>query len=540
MKKNIGIIVLFFSFSLIFCNCTDEREFYHVDNLSHAVNEDHIHMIYGEEIPETVKDFITDASAGTKMVRYNKGTGGLMFSDALNKSSNVFGIVDVTRAVVVPYGEEIRYTFLVESINNIQNELLNLIIVENNEQSQEYFIKYHFDDARQIRSESFRTLNGMTSFSGDITYYDSDGIEIGHTTMSNGTTVNTTGSGLPCPSDSDDENNNNSNTNGNNQGGSNQSTGQSNNNDNSNDSGGGGEIENPDNCTVISYEACFLPNGSRGGANGHRPACQDPGSPHGVDDPECQNRCSGSATILTDWCTGNTVTFRNNTNDNEPVQCENTVGIIFQKENCAELNSQVTDSTFIQQIQILENKLNEPAESGYTQEYTGDFTEMELADPNGTKLKIPSSSAIKGMMHNHSGPWTEVDPNTNEEVEFWPVNMYSPDDVMSFLQIASNGDGTNFEVSETYSALVTFEGNYILKFKGEHADITSIPDLNSKTSKRFYDLYVQNTDNKVQGFAFYLYLNGVSDVVIYDFNSLGAQTGRYYDSDGNYIIIECL
>ena len=148
---------------------------------------------------------------------------------------------------------------------------INLVVVENEESSEEYFIRYHFDNPAQARNLSPQSSNDMTSFSGTITYYDKDGNQTGQTSMSNGSTTNTTGDGIPCPPDDDDsndDNTNNDNTTGNGgQAGDGNQPGDGTDPGGGDDTGsGGGEFVDPDNCSVISYTACFLPGGGRGGA----------------------------------------------------------------------------------------------------------------------------------------------------------------------------------------------------------------------------------------------------------------------------------
>ena len=540
IKNHLRLGVFFLGFSVFLWNCVDERDFLGETISEHQHSEHQIRIIRGGEIPKSVIDFIDEASSGTKQVKHNKATGGVLFSKTLNRTSDAFGTVDETRAVIVPYGGEKRYSFLVEPNEKVDNEVINLIVVENEENSEEYFIKYQFDDSTEGRNLSLRSSNDMTTFSGTITYYDRDGTQTGQTTMSNGSTTNTTGDGIPCPPDDDDDNtndNNNTNDDNNNNnggggpGGGNQpgdGTGPGGGDDNN--GSGGGELVDPDNCSVISYSACYLPGGGRGGSDGHAPACQD---------GDCDTRCSGSATTITDWCTGNSVTFRTKNNDLVEIECENTVGIIFEKEDCEELNEQVTDSDFLEKMHELEEKLNLPHETGYAQEYTGGYNPMELVG-DGSRLKFPASPTVKGIVHNHSGPVIKKDLITGKEEEYWPVNIYSPTDIESFLRTVSNGDGTNFDVSDAYSALVTFEGSYILKFKGDITNIPNAPDPNNKGVRRVYHEFVTKAENQLSGFMTFLSIYNVTNVAVYEINNLGVQTGRYYDENGDYKIINCI
>ena len=242
--------------------------------------------------------------------------------------------------------------------------------------------------------------------------------------------------------------------------------------------------------------------------------------------------CGGGATTRT------TDTCANCPDNTEEVLINDEADEDKDREDCEELNEQVTNSDFLEKMQVLEDTLNEPHETGYAQEYTGEYNAMELAD-DGYSLKFPTSPTVKGMVHNHAGPVIKTNLNTGEEEEYWPTNMYSPTDIESFLQTVSNGDGTNFDVSDAYSALVTFEGNYILKFKGDITNIPNPPDPNNERVKNRYEIFVTNADDKVFGLLFFLNIYGVRNVAIYEINDLGAQTGKYIDENGDYKIIEC-
>lgn len=513
--------------SLFLWNCAEEKDFATLPEAFGLFDEHHqkVRVVKKQHIPKPIFDFIDHRTLGTHQIVLNKATEGYVFHSG-NSRNNVFGTVDDSKSVVVSLDTQTRYTFLVRPSEPNTNEVINLVVIDDGIQTIEYFVKYTFDSNSQVTS-AFNTID-MMEFEGTISFYNHEGVLIGDYTMSQGRTTNSTGSGISCdPNDdtSDDPNDDDSSSDGSSGNGGCSNCG-GDGDGNYEDPGGG----NDDGSTGGGGEFCrvdieYYPCKCGGDANGHPPSGED-----------C---CQGSPMTVTISC--DQWGGRNNSSsDLAPFSCDSPVGAIIEKEDCEEVTQLVTDSIFLEKMDELEGTLNLPHETGYAQEYTGEYNAMELVSNDVTKLKFPTSPTVIGMMHNHSGPVKDIDPDTGELKDYWSVNMYSPEDIGAFLKTASNGDGTNFDASEAYSALVTFEGNYILKFKGNADDVPTPPDPGDKGVKRLYDTYVTNAENQAQGLLFFLNLYGVNNVVIYEINALGAQIGRFYDEEGNYTIIECL
>ena len=177
--------------------------------------------------------------------------------------------------------------------------------------------------------------------------------------------------------------------------------------------------------------------------------------------------------------------------------------------------------------------------TGYVEDNVGNYTEMESASDDGSELKFPISNTIKGFMHNHSGPVIDIDPVTGEENKYWPDNIFSPSDLTYFMDFIKNNDGTYFETPELYSTLVTFEGNYMLKFSGKVANLPETPDPKSKGMRNLYNLFIKGRANQAFGFLKMLQTYNIQDMVIYEFNSLGVIWIHYIDDEGNYKKVEC-
>jgi hypothetical protein len=418
-----------------------------------------------------------------------------------------------------------RYTFLVKP--NIPNpdELINLIVIDDEVATQEYFIKYEFDANRQVRT-AFNDTD-MTQFTGTISYFDGEGAPMGEFTVENGETTNSDGSGTPCPPDDSDEPDDPDDPNDGNDGG----------------PGNGG-------CTVNCGgdghdDTTDEPGGGDGGGNGsvicqvtisYGACCNNNVEPHGAEECGCGDGNLNLLTITTTCQDGS----RTSESDLEAFECSSPIGVIVEKEDCEKVKDLSIDFEFNQLVNELTDSLSQTSrEFGYYQKYNQEYMPMELADPQGNTLKFLTSPDVMGMIHSHGNKTIEIDPETGEEITFYPVNMFSPEDINSFLEVVSNADGTNFDVSDVYSALITYDGNHMIRFMDDISNVTKLPTNTPITLMRNYELYVIDEDDKTKGLLRFLKIYNITNIIIYEFDSLGGVIGKYYDENGVLKTIEC-
>ena len=169
-----------------------------------------------------------------------------------------------------------------------------------------------------------------------------------------------------------------------------------------------------------------------------------------------------------------------------------------------------------------------------------EYNEMELTGANGNELEAPEGSTIKGAIHTHPDSVIVRNVITGIQEIKYPIKMFSPEDLIPFLKIAQNGNGASFSVSDTYSAIVTSQGNYMLKFSQQDESIPN-SDIDNMAAEMFYRLYVQESNDKMTGFLKYL-RDGldIENIQIYEFDTwTGEVNGKYIDENGEIKSVEC-
>jgi hypothetical protein len=516
------------SFSILLWNCAEEKDF---DSIPQAFGlfdhtDQKVRIVKKQNIPKTIFDFIDFRTSGTGEVVLNKPTEGYAFHSR-NTRNNVFGTVDNSKSVVVSLETQTRYTFLVQPSQPSTDEVINLVIIDDGIQTVEYFVKYEFDSNSQV-SSAFNTID-MMEFEGTISFYNNEGVLIGNYTMSQGRTTKSSGTGISCdPNDdntSDDPNDDtSSNDGGSGNGGCTNcgGDGDQNTEEPGDDSDGGTTSGGGEFCSVeIKYYRCNC----GGDANGHPPSGE-----------VC---CQGSPMTVTITCNEYAGRTSSSSESNVvPFSCDSPIGAIIERDDCQQVKDQTTDFEFNNKINELEGQLGELREYGYAQFADLSYQALDLS-PNNT-VKIITANLVKGAIHTHPDSLLTINPLTGKQFIGYPVEMFSPEDFKSFIQMVHNADGINFDASEVYSALVTPEGNYMLKFAGNTSDIPSLSTIGTKANDMFYDLYVVEAQDKMTGYLRYLKASlDITNVVIYEFDGLGTVTGKYIDENGEIQTIQC-
>ncbi|RPD97532.1 hypothetical protein EGM88_08565 [Aureibaculum marinum] len=127
-------------------------------------------------------------------------------------------------------------------------------------------------------------------------------------------------------------------------------------------------------------------------------------------------------------------------------------------------------------------------ETGYVQDKNGVFT--QLNDTNGghsLDIKIDRDNTT-GYIYTHLNdfPTGKTDPKTGRPFINKIKRMFSPADVIKFLQIAKYTEYNNIPLSSVYGTMVSSSGTYTLKFTGNTADIKDL-----KTAEEYESDYIK-------------------------------------------------
>jgi hypothetical protein len=140
-----------------------------------------------------------------------------------------------------------------------------------------------------------------------------------------------------------------------------------------------------------------------------------------------------------------------------------------EKDTCAQLKGVTQDEKFKSKVETLKGKLSEKEEYGYMRKYgSDDFEEITLKkeseDMDGYKIKslsilIDDIPKLQGYMHTH--------PNELNNSGDKGIPMFSPGDVILFLELVSEAQKQGKPLNEVYGNLVSRLGTYTLKFTGD-------------------------------------------------------------------------
>jgi hypothetical protein len=422
----------------------------------------------GNNVSESAVDFLKEKTNNTLGVIIGTDNVRLSINDVAYRTSPL-GTVDTSKEVVVINETNTKHTFKVDNPNDTSNNVTNIIVVENENETFEYFLKYTFDGGIPYNANG--TVD-LSRFTGTIDAYDSDGQRTGGISISNGEVTGNDGQTTPCPDDTttppDDDDDNNQ-TGGGAQGevgdGSpdNGNTGGT-----DNDQGGGGWFDggpdwNP--CTLSYHREC-----SNGYSGEHEPTAINTAG------DLCSGTLNGAGVLVVTDCNGTVLgsgRYMNRTDGDETLNpCGGTTGVILEdkhEKNCEELNTLSNDAEFLGIMTDLNTKSTTVnKEVGYIQKedtttnssYAYDYYEESDVDDQ-INIDILFGTTLKGFFHTH-----------DDLEKHLPV--FSLDDLYAAFSLFNptfNADGTcvfnnSFNIEEDFTmVLITAHGTKLaLKF----------------------------------------------------------------------------
>jgi hypothetical protein len=379
----------------------------------------------GNNVSESAVDFLKEKTNNTLGVIIGTDNVRLSINDVTYRTS-ALGTVDTSKEVVVINETNTKHTFKVDNPNDTSNTVTNIIVVENESDTYEYFLKYNFDDGIPYNPDG--TVD-LSRFTGSIDAYDSDGQRTGGISISNGEVIDNDGQTTPCPDDTtttppDDDDDDDNQTGGGAEGevgdGSpdNGNTGGT-----DDDQGGGGWFDggpdwNP--CNISYHREC-----SNGYSGEHEPTEINTAG------DLCSGTLNGAGILVVTDCNGNVLgsgRYMNRTGEETLNPCGGTTGVLLDDfDPCDELQQSSTDSDFIAIMNDLNTKSTTlTKEVAYLQQSDDtngtSYDYAEGDDQTGeVAWNLPSDTDITGAYHTHY--------DTEEHL---PV--FSPDDLYAMYK----------------------------------------------------------------------------------------------------------
>jgi len=171
---------------------------------------------------------------------------------------------------------------------------------------------------------------------------------------------------------------------------------------------------------------------------------------------------------------------------------ENERGECVDKTPCDYISDQINnDLAFKAKFDLLKTKTNLHQETGYS-EIEGTFNPIPLIN-GGHSLDISTgpNDNIKGFMHTHVDNFLGGDMNSDGILDsIKPIRMFSPNDIKNLLLISyySSNPNNSYTQEEAYGAMVSSDGDYMLKFTGNLNDISNNTTLLGLTKKQMNKL----------------------------------------------------
>ncbi|WP_046758700.1 hypothetical protein [Kordia jejudonensis] len=288
--------------SFIFSNCEQDEVSSDTDEITKQHNRVQINT--NNEVSKSAIDFIKTKTNNSFAVTHYKGK--VFLSEATSNAKNTnLGTVDTSKEIVVLNETNTKHTFKVIDNDNDSNTYTNLIVVETETTTYEYFIKYTVNEGVTIHDEEGNL--DFSQFRGRIETFNSEGDLIGDVLIEDGSISTQTGQFAPCPDEPIDDtttpndppsNDGATSSSSNSAGIDGSDTGSTSSPIDNTENGGWFASSDSDDCGLQwSYAQC----GCGGTANGHAPS-----------GPDC---CQGSPLTITD-CNGNLVTQGRDSNTN--------------------------------------------------------------------------------------------------------------------------------------------------------------------------------------------------------------------------------
>lgn len=148
----------------------------------------------GLEVSQKAIAFINYRTNNSSFVAMNKNRIVLSETD-IHSRETVMGTVKTDKEIVVINETNTKHTFNVKTIDQNENNIINLIIVETIDGIYEYFLKYTFEGKIPFTDKGYLNLS---EFSGTIESFDNNGNQTGTLTILDGQIVDFAGRTDPC------------------------------------------------------------------------------------------------------------------------------------------------------------------------------------------------------------------------------------------------------------------------------------------------------------------------------------------------------
>ena len=209
------------------------------------------------------------------------------------------------------------------------------------------------------------------------------------------------------------------------------------------------------------------------------------------------------------------------------------------EDPCQKINEQLQNTVISKKIEALKGKLTQKNETGFAQKKDGTFVDLKsTTDPN--QQNLPPGSDFIGSMHTHQDPYpSEKFREDGTPIMIRPIPIFSPKDVVQFLEFLKNTKKNNAPIEDVYSIMVSNSAVYQLRFTGNIDDVRTNFDI-STLNKEFIKSKKDNNGDEKLGFLNFLALSiGIDGLKLFEINTDGTINNMSYDNQKNLIKTPC-
>ncbi|MCT4697566.1 hypothetical protein [Tenacibaculum haliotis] len=208
---------------------------------------------------------------------------------------------------------------------------------------------------------------------------------------------------------------------------------------------------------------------------------------------------------------------------------------------CRYINLQIQNPRYTDQADQLKRKTGLKKETGYKQNKDGSQVPLNETN-NGHSLEIPIDRNTVGYMHTHLNDFLngKIDKITGNPIIEKPIKIFSPADLLKFLQIVKNSKYNGVPTHLVYGTVIASTGNYTLRFTGNIDDIVGLSSANSYLAD--YELYFKEKfkGNKEKAFLHFLKDKiGINGINLYRIRDNGDIEKKTLKDNGNVDTNDC-
>lgn len=210
---------------------------------------------------------------------------------------------------------------------------------------------------------------------------------------------------------------------------------------------------------------------------------------------------------------------------------------------CEQVKRQLQDSLFTTKIKGMREYLTiteakHQREKGFREDRGKGYT--PLVANGSTSLYFDNNEKTVGYLHNHTAAF-EIDLGLGYYKEFSPIQIFSPADIIVFLQMVRSAANNGIPVEDVYATVVAKDGTYMLKFTGNPKDIGRLPSPNALEKEYKYYFTQKYPNSVVEAF-----LHFVNDrIPVLGIELMGIDFGNHTstltldDKEGKVLSIDC-